>query len=368
MPKPIHRRQFLHYSKIAMLGLGTSGLAFLTNGSFYAQSAANTTIANLEKRIPQLLRQHRVPGLSLAIVKQGQLWWSRSFGVKNRKKTAPVDNNTVFAAASLSKPLFAHAVLKLVEQGKLDLDTPLTNYTKKPYIKDSRLNLITPRIVLSHTTGFPNWSGRAPVWIEATPGTRFGYSGEGYLYLQRVIEEITQEPLHRYIRRHFLIPMGMPDSSYIWEPEYQRVATDGHNRSGKPQAMGRPTTALSAGSLRTTARDYAQFLMAMMGEGSVQSPLLKADTIQTMLTPQIKLSSTISWGLGWALEKTPQGDFFWHWGDSSTFTSFTFGSRELKTGIVILTNSKNGLKIGEEIVRLGIGGQHPAFRFPLINY
>ncbi|MDJ0728666.1 MAG: serine hydrolase domain-containing protein [Crocosphaera sp.] len=368
MPKHFHRRQFFNYSKMAFFGLGTSGLALLTNQSFNAQSSSNNTIANLEKRIPQLLRQYRVPGLSLAIVKQGQLWWSRGFGVKNRKKRTSVDHNTVFAAASLSKPLFAHAVLKLVEQGKLDLDTPLTNYTKKPYIKDPRLKLITARMVLSHSTGFPNWSGNAPVWIEATPGTRFGYSGEGYLYLQRVMEEITQEPLHSYIRRQVLIPMGMANSSYIWEPEYQGVATDGHNRSGTPQGMRRPKTALSAGSLRTTARDYAQFLMTMMAEGTVESPLLTANSLQEMLTPQIKLNSTISWGLGWALEKTPQGDFFWHWGDSSTFTSFTFGSRLLKTGIVILTNSKNGLKICEEIVRLGIGGQHPAFRFQLINY
>ncbi len=368
MPKYFHRRQFFNYSKIAVLGLGTSTLTLLSNQSFNAQSSSNKTIANLEKRIPQLLRQYRVPGLSLAIVKQGQIWWSRGFGVKNRQKTAPVDNNTVFAAASLSKPLFAHAVLKLVEQGKLDLDRPLTDYTKKPYIKDPRLKSITTRIVLFHTTGFPNWSGNAPVWIERTPGTRFGYSGEGYLYLQRVMEEITQEPLHSYIRRQFLIPMGMPNSSYIWEPEYQGVATDGHNRGGNPQAMRRPKTALSAGSLRTTARDYAQFLIAMMGEESFKTPFLTANSIQEMLTPQIKLSSSISWGLGWALEKTPQGDFFWHWGDSSTFTSFTFGSRELKTGIVILTNSKNGLKICEEIVQLGIGGQHPAFRFNLINY
>ena len=367
MPKPLHRRQFLKYSKNAVLGLSTSGLTLL-NKSLNAQSSSDNTIANLEKRIPQLLRQYIVPGISLAIVKDGKLFWSRGFGVKNLRKQQPVDNNTVFAAASLSKPLFGHAVLKLVEQGKLDLDKPLTNYTKKPYIKDSRLKLITPRIVLSHTTGFPNWSGNTPVWIEGTPGTRFGYSGEGYLYLQRVVEEITKEPLHSYIRRQFLIPLGMPNSSYIWEKQYQGVATDGHNRRGTPQAMRRPTTALSAGSLRTTAIDYAQFLMAMMSEGNLQTPLLTANSIQEMLRPQIKLSPSLSWGLGWGLEKTANGDFFWHWGDSSTFTSFTFGSRQLKTGIVILTNSKNGLKICEEIVRLAIGGQHPAFRFKLIRY
>ncbi len=368
MAKYLFRRQFLQHCRTALLGFSTFSLVNWGTKQLKANLFPENIIANLEERVPTLMRQAAVPGLSLAIVKEGKIFWSRGFGVKNRKRKQPVDNNTVFAAASLSKPVFAYAVLKLCERGQLDLDTPLTEYTERPYIKDPRLKRITARIVLCHTTGFPNWSGNAPVWIEAKPGSRFGYSGEGYLYLQRVVEQITKQPLSNYIRYNCLVPLGMNNSSYIWEKEYQRSATDGHDRSGNPKPMRRPKEALSAGSLRTTATDFAQFLIAMIESGTQESPQLTAASLDQMLRPQVKINQFLDWGLGWGLEQTPDGDFFWHWGDSSLFTSFTVASRKLKTGIVILTNSKNGLKICEEIVRLSIGGQHPAFAFKLIRY
>ena len=256
----------------------------------------------------------------------------------------------------------------MAERGEIDLDAPLTKYTDKPLIPDSRIQKVTARRVLSHTTGFPNWSGSKPVWFKNNPGTKFGYSGEGFLYLQNAVEKITQQPLETYLQENILKPWGMNSSSLIWQPEYSNIASYGHNRQGKPRAMSKPKAAVSAGSLRTTAAEYAQFPIAMMKPGTVDSNYLTEASLQKMLTPQIKLSYSLDWGLGWGLEKTNKGNFFWHWGDLVTFKSFIVASKDLKTGIVILTNSLNGLKICERIVNQAIGGKHPAFIYWMIDY
>ena len=365
MPQ-ISRRQLIKYGAMGFISLAAYNLInLLSNPSV---TATENLVTNFENQIPKLMQAALIPGLSLAIIRDGELFWSKGFGVKNRSTKQPVDNKTIFAAASLTKPLFAYGVLKMVERGQLNLDTPLTKYTDKPYISDSRIELVTTRRVLSHTTGFPNWSGSKPVWFKNQPGTKFGYSGEGFLYLQKVVEKITGQPLANYLQQQILIPLGMNSSSLVWEPAYAATASDGHNRRGKATPMSKPKAAVSAGSLRTTATDYAQFLIAMMNPGTVDSPKLMETSLQQMLTPQIKMSPSIDWGLGWGLEKTSNGRFFWHWGDLSTFKSFTLASKESNTGIVILTNSQNGLKICEQIVRQAVGGKHPAFRFSMIDY
>src|SRR6202023_2071285 len=104
-------------------------------------------------RIPKLMDKAVVPGFSIVIIQDAKLLWRRGFGVKNSASKEPVDNDTVFEAASTSKPVFAYAVMKLVEKGVIDLDTPLTHYTSERFLKgDPRLDLVTARHVLSHTS------------------------------------------------------------------------------------------------------------------------------------------------------------------------------------------------------------------------
>ena len=182
----------------------------------------DSAIASLERDIPGLMEQATVPGLSAAMVGNGQTYWLHGFGVTNATSSEPVTPDTVFEAASLSKPVFAYAVLKLVDQGKLSLDTPLTAYLSKPYIEgDDRLAKITARFVLSHRTGFPNWRGDGnPLTIRFTPGERFSYSGEGFVYLQRAVEQITGKPLNDFMTDAVFRPLGMASSSYIWRPDF----------------------------------------------------------------------------------------------------------------------------------------------------
>jgi CubicO group peptidase (beta-lactamase class C family) len=335
--------------------------------------------ANLEKQIPSLMAAADIPGLSIAIIRDARVAWAKGFGVANAETKQPVDEKTVFEAASLSKPVFAYAVLKLVDDGKLSLDTPLVQYLPGRYDvgDDLRFDQITARKVLSHTTGFPNWRPRGDkdLKIYFTPGEHFSYSGEGYVYLSRVVEQITREPFEVFTTRTVLEPLSMTSSSFIWRADYDQRKTFAHNSVGAVSGRGKPQNANAAASLHTTATDYAKFVVAVLkGTG------LKPETARLMLTPQIsvgeapnnlkdfqpKLSTTISWGLGWGLEKTDDGTTFWHWGDNGDAKAFVVAFDKQKTGLVMFANSANGLSIIREVVDDALGGQHPSLSW--INY
>jgi CubicO group peptidase (beta-lactamase class C family) len=333
------------------------------------------TIARLESLIPQLMRDGDVPGLSIALVRDAEVVWHQAFGVKNALTKEPVDDNTIFEAASLSKPVFAYAVLKLVDMGKLDLDTPLNKYLPGTYDvgDDARLGQITARRVLSHTTGFPNW--RQPrdsttLKMYFTPGERFSYSGEGFVYLARAVEQITGEKLEVMMKRMVLEPLGMTNSSFVWLDSYDKQKIFTHNFIAEPTGQNKVTKANAAGSLHTTAQDYARFVAAILkGTG------LKKETARQMLTPQIwvsesgsrnldappaKLSKNVAWGLGWGLQSTDEGISFWHWGDNGNTKAYIVAFDKQKMGVVVLTNSATGLSIIREIVDEAVGGQQPA--------
>jgi len=331
------------------------------------------TIAHLQQRIPELLTAGSVPGLSLALIRDGKTYWVQGFGVRDMKSGQPVTAETTFEAASLSKPVFAYGVLKLVDQGKLDLDRSLTKYLPAPYIEgDPRLDNITARIVLSHRTGFPNWrAGSNPLTIKFTPGQRFSYSGEGVVYLQKVVEQITGKPLNEYMTEAVFRPLGMTSSSFVWRAEYDARTAMPHDGAGQPGKKWKPDEAIAASSLQTTAGDYALFVEALLnGTG------LKWETIEEMERPQVavdpectncterepkELSKSIFWGLGIGIEETRQGESLWHWGDNGQFKCFDVAYPRQKIGVVLFSNGENGLAISEQLVEDAIGGEQPAF-------
>ncbi|MFL6216015.1 MAG: serine hydrolase [Blastocatellia bacterium] len=322
--------------------------------------------------IARLMSEGDVTGLSLAWIRDGKIYWARGFGLKDAGTKEAIDASTMFEAASLSKPVFAYAVLKMVERGELDLDTPLSKYLPAYLENDERLNLITARRVLSHTTGFPNWrpDGK-PLVIMFAPGERFSYSGEGFVYLQKVVEHLTGQPLNDVMRKEVFAPLGMNDSTYIWQDAIASRMALGHSQIGKSLPLRKSSEANAAASLRTTPTDYAKFVIAVVnGTG------LKAETVRQMLTPQVKLdegcvtclgrkvmkpSTSLAWGLGVGLQHTAQGDAFWHWGDNPGFKNFVIAFPQQKSGAVILTNSDNGLGIIPEIVKEMLGGNSPTF-------
>jgi CubicO group peptidase (beta-lactamase class C family) len=339
-----------------------------------ARTPDQTTVAVLQKRVPELMKDADVPGVALALVRDGRTYWLHNFGVRNAKTRDAVTDETIFEAASLSKPVFAYGVLKLVDAGKLDLDKPLIAYLPKPYIEnDPRLGKITARIVLSHRTGFPNWRRSDVLTIDFTPGERFSYSGEGFVYLQKVVEQITGKPLNDYMGEAAFAPLGMTSSSYVWRSDYEAKTATGHDAGGEPGEKGKPGDANAASSLHTTAGDYARFLEALLaGKG------LKPETLREMEKPQVavdpactnctdrapkELSKTVFWGLGVGIQRTSDGESLWHWGDNGSFKAYMLLYPKQKFGMVMFANGQNGLSIVPEVIRDAMGGEQPALRW-----
>ncbi len=185
---------------------------------------------DLDRFVQAYLEYFKIPGISIAVIKDFQVVYSRGFGVKNAATGEPVGDDTVFEAASMTKPVFAYTVLRLVDRGVLDLDTPL--YTYLPYediTHDDRYKLITARMVLTHRTGFPNWrTGKLD--IKFTPGTKVSYSGEGFVYLGKVVERLTGKKLVNLCREEVFEPLGIENASLIWNGNMARLERHGPRR------------------------------------------------------------------------------------------------------------------------------------------
>jgi CubicO group peptidase (beta-lactamase class C family) len=343
-----------------------------SNVSLRTGSDQKQVITALQKDLPLLMKEADLPGLSIALIRNSEVVWHQGFGVKDSKSKEPVGDNTVFEAASLSKPVFAYAVLQLVDSGKLDLDTPLQKYLPGDYDvgPDPRLGLITARHVLSHTTGFPNWRQQSGLKIFFTPGEKFSYSGEGFVYLAKVVERITGEELNNFLRRTVFQPLQMSNSSFIWEAGYEQLKTSRHNSMGEPTEQFKTTTPNAASTLHTTALDYGRFVVAILkGTG------LKKETLKQMLTTQVKVdesgsnmtnrpankpSDAVSWGLGWGLQNTRDGLSFWHWGDNGNAKAYIVAFNRQKLGAVVFANGDNGLSFMPELISRAVGGEQPA--------
>jgi len=320
-------------------------LALLVGQRALAQATA-LPVASLAS----LLDSAGIPGASLAVIDQQRVVWAQGYGVREAGKTAPVDQHTVFSAASLGKPVFAYLVLKLVDAGRLDLDKPLCQYV--PYramAHDARYQRITARMVLSHQTGFPNWrQGQLNLLFE--PGRRFSYSGEGFVYLQGVVLTILGKDVEDLAQQYVFKPLGMSRSSYRWQAAFESNYATPHTSFGQPEALARFPEPNVAFSLQTTAADYGRFLVALLtGEG------LKPATARAFLTAQAtpgqtlhdttRASTTIRWGLGVGLVQTGRESACWHWGDNGGFRGFAYVSRTRRQGFVYFTNSRNGASI-----------------------
>jgi CubicO group peptidase (beta-lactamase class C family) len=373
MSHRMRRRGFLGKGIRAALGFSLLPLVSCSRGDQKAAELEDgtpwkTLVADLEKRIPKLMEEALVPGLSIAIIQDAKLLWRRGFGVKDATSKELVDNDTVFEAGSTSKPVFAYVVMKLCEKGIMNLDTPLTNYTPERFLKDDpRLDLITARHVLSHTSGFQNWrSTEEPLAIHFTPGEKWSYSGEGYSYLQSVVTHLTGQvnpkdcapfeaglevcatDIDAFLKGSILGPFGMTSSGYLWNDTMENHMARGHDPEGKPSKISRKPTGPSvaryaaAGGLCTTPTDYANFLIEVIDPKPSDAFRLEKDTLEEMFRPQVKRNSQSSWALGWEINHTKEGNFVRHGGGNPGFQCFVAASAERKSGYVIMTNSENG--------------------------
>lgn len=336
-------------------------MALLAVGPVRNAPASMFDSDRIAKRVPALMREFHVPGVSIAVITSNKVAWTGTWGVKRAGGDGEVDEQTLFEACSMSKPLFAYATLKLVEDGRLDLDRPLTEYLDEPYLDgqpDHRL--ITGRMVLTHTTGFPNWRKGGwrkggPLPVKFKPGTKYGYSGEGFLYLQRVVERIVGEDLDVFMKERLMRGIGMETSGYEFEKKLRLRYSAGHDLKGEFKSDRRFFDQGNAAfSLYTTPVEYARFLIEIMRDDRSASHSLSQKTLDEMLKPAVKATGRhTGWrGLGWQLHDTPGGQRVSHGGSNGT--GFRCHSRFYpgrKEGIVIMTNSYGGEKLWKQLLK-----------------
>lgn len=352
----------------------------------------------LTARIEEITKKADVHGLAVAIFNDREIVYSRAFGVKNTETGEPLRMDTVFYGASLSKAVSAVLMMKLVEEGILDLDTPLVSYSEQPVttytasrekawhedltdLKDDALHKkITARMSLSHTTGFANWR-----WVEEDqklrvrfePGSQFNYSGEGFTFLQVIFEKRTKKPLEDWMKEKIFEPYGMTTSSYTWQPRFEDNYCHGHDEKGAVLEKDKDNAARAPSTLETTPEDYARFLHAVLNRKG-----LKESSWKEMFSPQIRLRSKkqfgppsttsdnddieLSYGLGWGLFKTSYGWGAFKEGHGDGFEHYTLIFPETGMGVMLLSNSANGESAFKELLEVSIADVYTPWEW--LNY
>jgi len=224
-------------------------------------------------------------GLAIAVIDRGKVVSVQTFGDRNARGD-PLTPRTIMYGASLTKAVFAYSVLRLVDEGKVDLDQPIAAMLEKPLpdygnldaygnwgdlAGDERWQNITPRMVLNHSTGFANFSFLEPdgkLRIHFDPGSRYGYSGEGIMLLQFGIEQGLGLKVGAEVQRIVFDPLKMPDTSLVWHPSFAADLADGWELDGKAVPHDERGRVRMAGSMDTTITDLANFAAALVsGEG-----------------------------------------------------------------------------------------------------
>jgi len=400
----LSRRRFMLGTAGAFVGATQARAAWSAQALLPSQSSGPRWQPNaaLLRHLPRLLELASVPGLGLGVVEEGRMW-TRGFGRAVEDPAQPASPETVFEGASLGKPLFAYAVLRLVDAKVLDLDRPLYQYLPLPEAKSARMTRVTVRQVLSHTTGLPNWRSQpGPLEPGDDQGEKFRYSGEGYFYLQRIVEAVTAKPFARVMQEEVFKRFDMKHSSYVWLPEFDSRMAAGYdgqeNRLDVLSAIGRRTLAIAkewgipltdwryqesaraiplvnpqwpmlplymvpnaASSLLTTVSDYSKFLIRLVAKEGQPGLELSAATRRAMSSPQIRLNSALWWGLGWGIQRDEHGEVLWHWGANNSFRNFVIADPVNGRAIVVFTNSENGPRLYERVIVAVTGHDHPAF-------
>lgn len=318
----------------------------------------------LDKFIKTYQKYYEVPGVSLALIKKGKVIYHKTYGVKNSLTGAKVDKRTLFEAASVTKPVFGFVVCRLAERGIIDLDKPLYQYLPFENIAhDKRYKLITARHVLSHRTGFPNWAynnSDGKIDIKFTPGTKFGYSGEGFEYLKRVVAKITGKDISTVLKEEILTPLGLKNTYFMKNEYLAKVVSNGHYDHYPTRAV-LPDSPGMAWSMHTEAKSFATFALALRNKKGLKPATYKEMFRIHTEIPKGKNDKTPEiqnyFGLGIALEKTPLGTSFGHGGNNGDFKCQFKMYEDLDVGFIIFTNSDNGDRLHRAVEKYLITGK-----------
>jgi CubicO group peptidase (beta-lactamase class C family) len=341
---------------------------------------------NEREQLQRLMQKTYIPGLSVAAISGGKISWAESFGHADEDTKKKVDDDSVFWACSLSKPIFAYLVYKLMKTGKLDKvnkdtneieekfdleNTKLSTILDDPRFEgDERRKKITAAMILSHQSGLVNEAeagiGNGHLKFETDPGTGFKYSGEGLYYLQKVIEKITGKELHDLAKEELFIPFGLGDKTKTtFKLPENHSAVHNHGTIGDSRADF-PVTSLNnsnaAGSLHTTALDYARILIGIMQDKEFMKLItprvdMKTDKDAKKNGVEDATLQTISWDWGWGLQRSNSNSDYqyslaFHWGDGPGSKAFVALDPNSESAIVYFANGENGLTIAPDVAAM----------------
>ncbi|WP_027386675.1 serine hydrolase [Chryseobacterium gregarium] len=310
--------------------------------------------AKITDNLEQLMKDNKIPTLGLGVIEDGKLTQIKVYGTLDGKKTAPY--NSLFNVASLTKPITAMIALHLVSLGKWNLDEPLYHYWTDPDIaKDPRHKKLMTRLVLSHQTGFPNWRWQRKdnkLSFESDPGTRYQYSGEGFEYLRKAIENKFHKSLEQLAKELIFRPLNMNDTSYVWseKKDSERIVT-GYDKNRKPYETVKNKTANAADDLITSVEDYGNFLAAVMN-----NDLLSPAVFEAVKTRQVKIKQDKYFGLGFEIYDLGNNEIaLSHGGSDKGVNTIAFLLPKTKQGLLIFTNVENGYTVYEAVINQYFG-------------
>ncbi|MDH7444807.1 serine hydrolase domain-containing protein [Aquimarina sp. 2201CG14-23] len=344
-------------------------LVAITVTSCYSQNKIknlagfDVSIDAIDTFITSRMDSLKIPGLSIAVINDSKVVYHKTFGYANLEKKLPVTNKTMFEGASISKSVFAFFVMLFVEEGKLDLDTPLYKYLPYPDIShDERYKKITARMVLSHRSGFPNWRENEEdkkLKIKFEPGTDYEYSGEGYQYLATVLKHIERTDwsgLEAIFQDKVAKPLNMEHTVFIptaytfknkAEPyNNQQEWIDWQNDYWYKKDKG---TFVAPSSIHTESLDFSKWMIGVMND-----KILSANSYSQLLKHHSKITTSptgihVYYTLGFLTADGDYSNTYFHGGNNAGFTCSYLLDTKKDWGYVLFTNSEYGDKLGDEV-------------------
>ncbi len=318
------------------------------------------------------LEDAHVTGAQIAVLVKGKLVWSAAYGLRRREPPLPMERDTTTWAASITKSVFATYVMQLVERHEFDLDKPVAQQLPLPLenyeayrektselVKDPMWPTVTPRMLLSHTSGLANFAAIEPdkkMHLHFKPGTQFLYSGEGINLVQFVIEEQKKKPLDALMQEAIFGPLGMTRTGIIYRQEFEANVADRFDLNEKFRSQTKRFPARAAGSMTTSAEDMSRFASALFA-----GKIIKKSTQKKMLKPVIKIRSMhefplaaneqegkaaadvgLAYGVGWGLlTHTKYGPAFFKEGHGDGAQNYMICFEKRQSCMILLTNSDN---------------------------
>jgi CubicO group peptidase (beta-lactamase class C family) len=325
--------------------------------------------ARIDARVRELMRAGRVPGLALSLIRGGRVAYVRAYGLRDVEKGVPLTTDTVMYGASLTKATFAYMVMQLVEEGRIDLDRPIAAYLPGPLPDDEgyaglesdpRWARVTFRMLLDHTSGLPNLRFITPHGIDRSaklafafdPGTRYSYSGEGFLLAQRVLEHGLGLDVSVEMQRRVFDRFHMTRTAMTWRESFGDNVAQGYDLDGKCVGHDRHTKVRALGSMDTTITDWSRFLAGVV-RGDGLAAAARAEMIRRQVaihsatqfptwserTTQVYDSIRLGYGLGWGVFETPFGHAFFKEGHDEGTANYALCVELRRACILLMSNS-----------------------------